>query len=211
MGHPERQAVGALLAGGRGRRIGGDKALVMLAGRPLISYPLAALRAVFAEVLVVAKPDTVLPADLPAGVAVVREPPQPRHPLVGIVHALRAAADRPVLVCAADLPLLTAEALSELLMTDPAGAPAVIAAGPGGGLQPLLGLYRPQAAALLAAAAREATVPARAAVAAIGPRVVEVSDPDVLFNVNSPEDLARAEAILAGGREGPPIQPNVKS
>ena len=32
----------AVLAGGRGSRIGGDKALVQLGGRPLIAYPLAA-------------------------------------------------------------------------------------------------------------------------------------------------------------------------
>ena len=38
------RAVGAILAGGGGRRIGGDKAIVELHGRPLISYPLEAVR-----------------------------------------------------------------------------------------------------------------------------------------------------------------------
>jgi molybdopterin-guanine dinucleotide biosynthesis protein A len=36
--------VGAILAGGGGRRIGGDKAIVELHGRPLISYPLETVR-----------------------------------------------------------------------------------------------------------------------------------------------------------------------
>ena len=35
----------AILAGGRGTRLGGDKARAELAGRPLISYPLAAAAA----------------------------------------------------------------------------------------------------------------------------------------------------------------------
>jgi molybdenum cofactor guanylyltransferase len=196
----QRRPMGAVLAGGRGRRLGGDKAVAALAGRPLIAYPLAAMRAVVPDVTIVAKPDTALPAaDELGAVRVLREPAAPRHPLVGILHALRAAAGRPVLVCAADLPFLTAEVLRELMETDPRRAPAVVAAGSDGALQPLLGCYRPEAAPLLAAAAREATAPVRAAVAAIAPRRLEVSS-DVLFNVNSPEDLVRAEELLISRR-----------
>jgi molybdopterin-guanine dinucleotide biosynthesis protein A len=199
------QPMGAVLAGGRGRRLGGDKAVVMLAGRPLIAYPLAALRAVVPDVMIVAKPDTALPAgDELGAVRVLREPAEPRHPLVGILHALRVAAGRPVLVCAADLPFLTAEVLRELVQTDPGDAPAVVATGADGAMQPLLGCYRPEAGPLLEAAAREAAAPVRSAVAAIGAQRLEVSA-DVLFNVNSREDLARAEELLAG------LYPNVKS
>ena len=43
--------------------------------------------------------------------------------------------------------------------------------------------------------------PLRGLVAAIGPRLVEVGDAEELFNVNAPDDLLRAEAILeAPGR-----------
>jgi molybdopterin-guanine dinucleotide biosynthesis protein A len=182
--------------------MGGEKAVVTLAGRPLIAYPLAAMSAVVRDLTIVAKVDTVLPAAGELGaVRVVREPSEPRHPLVGIVHALRAAAGRPVLVCAADLPFLTADVLRELAQADPCGAPAVIAAGAGGALQPLLGCYRPEAAPLLEPAAREAVAPVRAAVAAIAPRRLEVPA-DVLFNVNSPEDLARAEELVAAAATG---------
>ncbi len=191
------QPMGAVLAGGLGRRLGGDKAVAPLAGRPLIAYPVAAMRAVVTDVTIIAKPDTVLPAaaDL-GGVRVLREPAHPRHPLIGLLHALRAANGRPVLVCAADLPLVTADVLAELAGADPRGAPAVLATAPGRGLQPLLGCYRPEAAGLLGAAAREATAPVRAAVAAIGPRELEVPG-EVLLNVNTAEDLARAEALLS--------------
>ena len=51
----------AVLAGGRGSRIGGHKALVPLCGRPLITYPLAAARAAGLSAVVVAKRDTQLP------------------------------------------------------------------------------------------------------------------------------------------------------
>jgi molybdopterin-guanine dinucleotide biosynthesis protein A len=173
--------------------MGGAKAVVSLGGRPLISYPLEALRATLDEVRVVAKPDTPLPAQL--GFEIWSEPAQPSHPLVGIVHALACADGRPVLVCAADLPFVTPEVLRGLAAADPGDTPAVIGAQQGE-LQPLLGCYQPRAAALLQADAEAATAPVRAAVAAISPRQYEI-DPAQLFNVNSPQDLRRAEAMLA--------------
>jgi molybdenum cofactor guanylyltransferase len=38
------EPIGAILAGGSGRRIGGSKAIVKLHGTPLIAYPLEAMR-----------------------------------------------------------------------------------------------------------------------------------------------------------------------
>ncbi|HEY3727005.1 MAG TPA: NTP transferase domain-containing protein [Solirubrobacteraceae bacterium] len=193
MEQPPQQPIGVVLAGGLGRRIGGGKPQIELAGQPLIGYPVQALQSVLAEVRVLAKPDTALPA-LP-GVEVWTEPAEPRHPLVGIVQALRLAAPRPVLMAAADMPLLTAAAVAELAYAEPAGAPAVVAARDGA-LEPLLGRYEPSALALLEPAARQAREPLRAAVAAIGPRLIELA-PELLFNVNTAEDLARAEILLS--------------
>ncbi len=184
--------MGVVLAGGLGRRLGGSKATVELRGRPLICYPLEALAAVLKEVAIIAKADTPLPSLL--GVTVWIEPQTPRHPLHGIVEALGLAGGRPVLACAADLPFVTPELVSSLIAADSGGAPAVIAAS-AGEPQPLLGRYHASAAQPLAVAAREGA-PVRDAVAALGPRLVEVGDPELLFNVNAPEDLLQAAAIL---------------
>jgi molybdenum cofactor guanylyltransferase len=189
------EPIGVVLAGGRGRRIGGAKAVAQLAGRSLISYPLEAMRAALTDVAVVAKPDTALPP-LP-DVEIWIESAQPRHPLVGILHALCMAGGRPVLVCPADLPFITAAALSRLAAADPGEAPAVIAASPDGQTQPLLGCYQPSAAGLLAPAAREATAPVRAAVAAIAPRLLVIEPAQLLFNVNSSDDLRRAQERIS--------------
>jgi molybdopterin-guanine dinucleotide biosynthesis protein A len=188
------EPIGVILAGGMGRRLGGAKAFTELDGRPLISYPLAAMQAALREVVVVAKADSALPS-LP-GVDVWLEPPAPRHPLIGIVHALRRAAGRPVLVCATDLPLITAELVACLAEAEPEGAPAVLAAAQGRA-QPLLGCYQPAALGLLPA---PGALPLRELIAAIGPRLLEVGDPDLLFNVNSPQDVLRGASILASRR-----------
>jgi molybdenum cofactor guanylyltransferase len=193
-----------VLAGGLGRRLGGSKATVELCGKPLLSYPLAALAAVLDEVAIIAKADTELPS-LP-GVTVWIEPQTPRHPLMGIVQALGLAGGRPVLVCAGDLPFVPPELVDELARTDPGDAPAVIACD-GDSIQPLLGCYRPQALRLLRAPGPDVAL--RDAVAAIGPKLVQVRDREALFNVNLPEDLLAAAAIL--DRRRSTRYPNVKS
>ena len=190
MSHPRPEPIGVILAGGRGRRLGGAKATVLLGGRPLISYPLEALSAALGEVVVLAKADTELPS-LP-GTTVWIEPQTRHHPAVGIVQALGLAGGRPVLVCAADLPFVTPALLRELANTDPENAAAVIACARGE-IQPLLGCYRPTAARLLS---NVEDAPLREQVSAFPPRLVEVEDPHELFNVNAPEDLLQAAAML---------------
>jgi len=186
--------LGVVLAGGPGRRIGGDKALVELDGQALLCYPLAALRTVVAEVVVVCKEHTTLP-DLAGMAAVWCDPEERHHPLIGVTTALRAVADegRSVLVCAVDLPLVTTEALRALLDAEPAGAPAAVARA-SGRMQPLLARYSPAALGVLEAMALDE--PATRVVERMHPILVDAEE-DVLLNVNAPEDVLRASAVLA--------------
>jgi molybdopterin-guanine dinucleotide biosynthesis protein A len=185
--------VGVVLAGGVGRRIGGDKSLVALDRRPLISYPLEAIWRALGNVTIVAKLDTQLPS-VP-GVAVWIEPDEPRHPLTGIVHALSLAEGRPVLVCAADMPLINAELISAIARADPGPAGAVVASSEGE-LQPLLGCFQPSVLGALAQAARHPEIRLQDVMSTLGVRLYEVADPELLFNVNTPDDLLQAAAML---------------
>jgi molybdopterin-guanine dinucleotide biosynthesis protein A len=203
-----RDPIGVVLAGGVGRRIGGSKAIVELRGTPLVLYPLRALQAVLAEVVVVAKQGSALPP-LP-GVPIWLEPAEPRHPLAGIVHALEAAgaaADveglaREILVSAGDLPFLDPELVEQLVHADAHGAPAVVPRA-GGRLQPLLARYAPAAYAPLAAALQTDPLPSLTdAVAALEPCVLECDDERPFFNVNLPEDLLTAAGLF--DRDGEP-------
>ncbi|HET6831834.1 MAG TPA: NTP transferase domain-containing protein, partial [Solirubrobacterales bacterium] len=124
----------AIMAGGRGRRMGGPKAGAELAGRPLISYPIAAARAAGLEPLVVAKPDSELPA---LDCEVLAEPPEPIHPLTGIIAALEYV-DEPVVVVACDVPLVPAALIAVLAVRED---PLVVPADPGP--QPLIARYDP--------------------------------------------------------------------
>lgn len=186
--------VGVVLAGGAARRLGGAKATAPLGGRPLIAWPLAALRTALgpdAELAVVAKATTSLPP-LP-GVAAWLEPPAPSHPLVGLVRAVEGAAGRPVLVCPVDVPFVTAATLGRLGAT-----PGALASGDGQ-LQPLLGRWEPETLSALRAALALDPLPAMRALAArLGAVQVDV-DASELVNVNTPEDLAVAQARAGDG------------
>jgi molybdopterin-guanine dinucleotide biosynthesis protein A len=199
---PQRP-IGAILAGGAGRRIGGSKATVKLRGRPMIEYPLSAMQAALAEVVVIAKADTELP-NLP-GVTIWIEPQLPQHPLAGILHALALAGGREVLICAADMPFVTTGLIERIAGADPGGAHAVVAAR-GRSMHPMLGRYHPAATKRLSGAGPDVAV--REAVGALSPRLLEVDDPDELFNVNAPDDLLQATAMLDRRLRD---QPNVKS
>jgi molybdopterin-guanine dinucleotide biosynthesis protein A len=180
-----------VLAGGSGSRLGGEKAAVLLAGRPLIEHVLDAVRAGGLAPVVVAKRDSLLP---PLDCRLVFEPALPRHPLCGIVAGLRAVAEPALVVCACDMPFLTGELLAWLSELE---APFAVAAA-AGRLQPLLGRY---SSSMLEALEQQLALepPMREVARALDAVVLgqaeleRFGDPARLcLSINTPEDLAAA-------------------
>ncbi|MBS1889434.1 MAG: molybdenum cofactor guanylyltransferase [Actinobacteria bacterium] len=191
-------ARGAVLAGGRGSRLGGAKATVELAGRPLIAYPLAALAEAGIDAFVVAKPGSGIGAALGKREAeVVVEPAEPTHPLAGIVAALRHAG-APLVVVGCDFPFAPPALLRALAE---APEPLVVPA-PGGAPQPLTARWAPTLLPRLEAAlAREE--PLRATVAGLAPRLLEDAElapfgdtARAFLNVNTAAELQAAEHAI---------------
>ncbi len=191
--------LGVVLAGGRGSRLGGAKATVALAGRPLLFWAFDSLCPVVGEAVVVAKPDTELPPL--TDVEVWREPQASFHPVHGILHALRRAGDRTIVVVPVDMPLVPPALLARLLDAVGAGFPAAIPHA-GGRLQPLCGAFTPEAFAPLAAAAEDA--PLTRTLEGLGAVVVGAGEGEdaLLVNVNTPADLVHAETLLTAGGGG---------
>ncbi len=185
------EPVGVVLAGGAGRRIGGAKPGAVLAGLPLVAYPVSALAAVLADVAVLAKAGTALP-ELQPGITLWHEPDEPQHPLAGIVEALSRAGGRPVVVLACDLPLVSPGLVRDLVAADAGLAPAVLVQA-GGRLQPLCARYEPQALELLRGFDPGGRTVEQ--VQALGPALLE-ADPALLRNVNDAEQLAQVEELL---------------
>lgn len=167
---------GVVLAGGRGERIGGDKALALHAGRPLLAHALSAITPLVDHVAIVAKPQTRLPD---TGTEVWHDDEPGFHPRHGLVTALRRAGG-PVLVVAVDLPDAS-PALQALVRVGPTTITRA-----DGRLQPLCGIYDPTALRTLEAAAPDE--PLTRTVAALHPTVIDVPV-TWLTNVNRPDEL----------------------
>lgn len=190
-----QEVLGVVLAGGQGARFGQPKAMARLGHRALIEYPLLAMCSAGLDTVVVAKPESLLPAlDAP----IWQEPPKPSHPLLGIATALGRSEGRPVMVCACDMPFVTPELIQHIA----GGSEALMLPRYGGRLHPLLARYDAELLdELLEALAAQRSM--HATVESLGPSIIDeqellgFGDPKrLLFNVNTPEDLATAERML---------------
>ena len=188
--------IGVVLAGGSGSRIGGAKATAQLDGQALISYPLKAALGALGSVAVVAKDGVELP-QLDQRVELWIEPDEPRHPVVGVIEALRRAEGRAVLIIACDLPLLTSEVVALIAGADAEGSVAVLASA-AGRPQPLLARYEPAALALLEKFDTDG--PMTEQVMALMPTLVEVPA-EASFNVNDLEQLKEVSRRLRSSSE----------
>ena len=188
--------IGAVLAGGSGSRIGGAKATAQLDGQALLSYPLAAALGALGSVAVVAKDGVELP-QLDQRVELWIEPDEPRHPVVGVIEALRRARGSAVLAIACDLPLLTSEVVALIASADAEGSVAVLASA-AGRPQPLLARYEPAALALLEKF--DADGPMTEQVMALMPTLIEVPA-EASFNVNDLEQLKEVSRRLRSSSE----------
>jgi molybdopterin-guanine dinucleotide biosynthesis protein A len=178
---------GIVLAGGAGLRAGGPKAGMLLAGRPLVAAAVERLLRRCDSVVVVSRPGVPLPT---LAAPVLFDRPGPAAPLVGIATGLGALRTASCLVLACDLPF--ADAVLDRLIEAPHAA--AVAADSDGRIQPLCARY-PREAGLAACEALLAGGRLAAQGLAAALEAVPVpAGPGELLNVNTPEDLAQAEA-----------------
>lgn len=190
---------GVILAGGEGRRMGGaDKALVTLGGLPLVRHAVDRLLPQVEDLAISANGD---PARLAALGCSVLPDDRPLGPLSGILAALDWAAPRgatAVVSAAVDTPFLPQDLVPRLLLAAE-GSPAGLAlAASGGHRHPTLGLWPVS----LRHDLRETLARSEARVAAFADRhaaaTATFADDGAFLNVNTPDDLLRAEALLRG-------------
>lgn len=187
---------GVILAGGTGRRIGGAKPFVALAGQPLVAHVIARLAPQCAALAVNANDPAghdshglPLIADADGG---------GNGPLAGILAAMRWAAamggDR-VLTAPVDTPFLPPDLAQRL-----GRAQAVVAlAATADGVHGTCGLWSVALTGPLAAALAGGARRVQDFAAAQGAVRVVFDDAAGFANINTPEDLAAAEARLAKG------------
>ena len=187
-----------ILAGGDGNRIGGDKPLRMLGGTPLIGHALARARRWSAEVIVVGRD-----RDQAGTIAVpfLEDAPGAEGPIAGLAAALRHAKDAghgAVLAIPCDSPFLPDDLPLRLAAALAPQTGAAIASS-GGTLHPACGLWRVRCSFLLGQYLATGRRSLRGFAEHVGFATAEwaCAPVDPFFNVNTENDLAAAEVLLA--------------
>lgn len=192
-----------ILAGGEGRRIGGGKPQRRLAGETLLARARALAGSWSPHVAVAVRH----PGQAPVDAEIVIDDPAVDGPLSGLLAGLRhgrALGCHTVLTIPCDMPFLPADLASGLsaALAGIAG-PAVAVASSAGRLHPVCALWTPDTEAILLEQAAAGRLSLTNLTERLDRRIVDwqmlngpVMAVDPFFNINTPEDLAFAEALL---------------
>ncbi|MEH1855612.1 MAG: molybdenum cofactor guanylyltransferase [Nostoc sp.] len=186
-----------VLAGGKSSRMGQDKALISIEGVPLLQRVCAIAKGCADTIYIVTPwPERYQDLLLP-GCELIREVPMFREslaqgPLVGFAQGLAQVQTEWVLLLACDLPRLQVEVLQEwVTRLDGVGDNAIAALTHNPkGWEPLCGFYRrgcfPQLLEFINQGGRSFQEWLRQ----YPVEVLPLAEPEMLFNCNTPEDLA---------------------
>jgi molybdenum cofactor guanylyltransferase len=205
--HDVAGSLGAvILAGGKSSRMGTDKALMPLAGRPLLAHVIARLAPQVSDIVMSANGDLSRFASF--GFPIVADGlGEYPGPLAGLLAGLEWYAEhkpdiRCVITVPTDTPFLPLDLVSRL-MAARTFPPKALVARSMSGVHPVVGLW-PVASALglrdvLSRGVRKvgAFAEAQAAIEVAFPQT-EIGGKmvDPFFNINRPEDLKTADALL---------------
>jgi len=196
-----------VVAGGVSKRFGQNKALVKLAGKPLVSYVVDKAISVVDDVTVVVNSETQkkkIAEAVNKKTRIMLDQADVQTPLAGALTGFEAVQTEYAILLACDTPFLSPEILS-LLLEVSANRSAAIPRWPNGNIEPLHASYHAPAAAKATKTAIEngrfdmrAMVDNMRKVRYISTLVLRQLDPKLtsFFNINSPNDLRQAEAMI---------------
>lgn len=196
--------LGLVLAGGRARRFGGDKAFAELRGRPLIAHAIDALQGQVDALAVNANRDTDRLAAF--GLPVVSDPlPGDNGPLNGVLAGLTFAADSTpapdwLITLPVDTVAVPGDFVTRLLAAaKQSGAPSAYATAEDGGHYLCAAFRSDLRDALSAWLDNPPGLKVDGFLNHVGAVAVPFADETgalpAFFNINSPDDLARAEQV----------------
>ena len=194
---------GVILSGGRNTRFHGkDKAFVRVGGRPMIEHVLTVFRSLFDDIVLVTNdPAKYVSWDL----HVVTDIFAGRSSLTGLHAGLFHAVHPHAFFAACDAPFLQIETVHTLLDALEASSDVVIPET-AAGLEPLCAIYSKRSLKVIEKLLDRRQYKIQAffpsvRVKKISEETLRSADPDLIsfFNINTPEDLARAETCLESG------------
>lgn len=180
---------GLVLAGGRSRRMGTDKALLVRDGRTQLESAFDLLAQVTVRQFVSTRSDQSDEAERGRFPQIV-DRYDDIGPVAGILSALEAFPERDWLVVACDLPNLDALTLSQLVTERSRTRPFTAYRSSHDGMpEPLCAIYRNDALPVIRKFVTEGIVCPRKILIRSDTKLLNQPNPEALHNVNTPEDL----------------------
>jgi molybdopterin-guanine dinucleotide biosynthesis protein A len=201
-----------ILAGGFSNRLGQDKGLLQLGGKPLVKHVLDRVGRIADEstVVVSSKTQAEKYAKVVGAVANIVVDSSDLHcPLIGALAGLERARSEHALLLPCDTPFVCRDVIA-LLFDLCIGKNAVIPRWPNGYSEPLQAVYsaRPAMEATKSALSEgkmnmQSMIDKLRGIRYVSTLVLEQLDPELktFFNVNSPLDLRKAEKMLSYKRQ----------
>jgi molybdopterin-guanine dinucleotide biosynthesis protein A len=187
---------GLVLAGGRSRRMGEDKAALRYAGRTQLERAMSLIAPHVARAYVSVRREQR--ADpVRAAFAQIEDRLQDVGPIAGVLAAQAQHPEAAWLVLACDLPLLDATTLAHLVAARDASAPATAYRSSHDGLpEPLCAIYEPRSRlGLQDYVAAGGNCPRKFLINS-GARLLEEPNPRALDNINTPQEYAVVSGSL---------------
>jgi molybdopterin-guanine dinucleotide biosynthesis protein A len=181
---------GLVLAGGKSRRMGSDKALLVQDGETQLSRAVSLLAEHVDRVFVSTRADQAGDAERSKFEQIV-DRYENMGPVAGILSAMDSNTEVNWLILACDLPNIDDATLACLLEQCSAEHPVTAYESIHDGLpEPLCAIYRPDARAMIDGFVEQGTICPRKMLINSDTHLLAQPNPGALHNINSPEDLA---------------------
>jgi molybdopterin-guanine dinucleotide biosynthesis protein A len=191
-----KQVTAVVLAGGRGSRIGRDKAFIRLSGRPLIEHIASKAAGVF-EKVIISGPESLNKM----GFAAVPDQHAGAGPIAGILSGLTVSQTPWIMVLPCDSPFVPEKFMRGMaaLINDH----EVVVPRAGGHYEPLHSLYSRELIprfkhSISRGESKIISLYEKARLLEVGPEIYGPWDPEEMafFNINTEDDFRRAEEYL---------------
>ncbi len=188
---------GLVLAGGKSVRMGRDKGLMKWHGKEQRYHMADILEDFCDEVFISCRPEQE--SEIAEGYKTLTDTFIDLGQYGAILSAFRTQPDRAWLIVACDLPLVDAGVIETLVQHRDTAATATAYESPGDGLpEPLIAVWEPKSYPVLLAFLSQGYSCPRKALLNSEPHLLKAENPDVLRNVNTPDEAEEVKRLLSG-------------
>lgn len=174
---------GIILAGGKSSRMGTDKGLMRLNGKPMIQHILDPMAKICQRILIV----TGNPMYGMFGFELVKDEAPDYGPVMGILSGLKQSKTERNLVLSCDAPFVTFDLLKQLVLKSDEAE--VVAAHSEKGIHPLIAVYNQSTLPIFENAVEEDEHRLRTVLEKLTVHECKILDEDLVRNLNTQSDL----------------------